>query len=168
MKKYGSWELIGYPEFHGHIAEFSRIFFVKPLTMQRWAKKKSLDPSWEGPSTHKDPNKVQVFTVEEEPSLYRFIDVYTLDIWKQMNNKIFSSIALKYYNYLKKTKVFSCTTVFIKKFKRRNVFSIWKAHFKRRPNFLNSEVNKFRYRLNISSEILLFWEISQFKQMEQK
>ena len=40
-------------------------------------KKKSLDPTWEGPSTQKGPNKVQVFTVEEEQNLCRFIDVYT-------------------------------------------------------------------------------------------
>ena len=77
MKEEGSWELIGYPEFHGHGAEFARIFHVKIRTMQRWAKQKSLDPTWEGPSTQKGPNKVQVFTVEEEQNLCRFIDVYT-------------------------------------------------------------------------------------------
>ena len=65
MKEDGSWELIGYPEFHGHIAEFARIFSVKSRTMQRWAKEKSINSSWEGPKGHKDPNKVQVFTVRE-------------------------------------------------------------------------------------------------------
>lgn len=124
-------------------------------TIYEWKKHYNSCKEWRPWSTNRNINK-QIFTADEENSIFEYIDNCFISVGKLFTNDDFKDVALHAYNEKiqasndEHPKDFHCSKGFINNFKKRHRITSRKAHVKRR-SLLNNEQNMQEWEKNISN-----------------
>ena len=169
MKEDKIWSILSLPGTKGFISQIARHYKISRSTVQDWRSRLQKQPNWI-PNHYRNPEKSRIFNSFQENCLAQMIKQICEQLQLPMTNSLFRTLATTYYY----TKIpeeernqpnlyFNCSDHFIKEFKKRAKFSRRRAHFKRRPEATEQEIEDFLslqmkfFKLNNHQNILKYF-----------
>lgn len=145
LKKRGIWDELANDESWQYLHKISDLFSIPYSTLKTWYYNLHKDPFWipHDPDNYPD----LIFTDAEKSMIADFIHEIYLSHNQPISNELIKNILIAFWSEIpqerKKGTMFTASDEYLSKFREYIVFSIRKAHSKRRPEISQEDIDSF-------------------------